>query len=68
MGPRQEHLYFVPLKIFQAQEAALEGTVAWEWRGGRELGQVKKTQMCVCVCGEERGSEECGIKEGQEIL
>ena len=24
--------------------------------------------VCVCVCVEERGSEECGIKEGQEIL
>ena len=24
--------------------------------------------VCVCVCGEEGGSDECGIKKGQEIL
>ena len=28
----------------------------------------KDPDVCVCVCVEERGSEECGIKEGQEIL
>ena len=24
--------------------------------------------VCVCVCGEEGGSEECGVKKGQENL